>query len=112
MNKNINNDNRVVPNNNPTSFKENNDLITIQLNGNLNDTAKVGTPYTDPGVTVMNKGVDVTSSSQITVTNDKMGSKQNKDTYNFTEAGSYVLKYSVTYNGKTETTTRTVTVSQ
>ena len=92
--------------------KENNDLITIQLNGNLNDTAKVGTPYTDPGVTVMNKGVDVTSSSQITVTNDKMGSKQNKDTYNFTEAGSYVLKYSVTYNGKTETTTRTVTVSQ
>ena len=34
MNKNINNDNRVVPNNNPTSFKENNDLIKLKSHFN------------------------------------------------------------------------------
>ena len=87
-------------------------LLTVQMNGNMNDTATINQPYTDPGVKVSSDGVDVTDQATITVVCDKLGtSKGQKESYTFTEAGTVTLKYTVKYNGNTETTTRNITVS-
>ena len=89
-----------------------NNLITIQINGNMNDTATTNAAYQDQGITVTSDGVDVTSKSTITVTCSKLGTnKGQKESYTFTEAGEYTLKYTVSYNGNTESASRVITVT-
>ena len=90
-------------------------LLTYVLAGNLKDTAKVNVLYTDPGITsVSNDGVDVTKNAKITVSCPELGTsgKAQKETYTFTKAGTYTLKYTITYNGASETVARTITVSE
>lgn len=88
-------------------------LLTYELNGNLKDTATVGNSYTDAGIKVFSDGIDVTSKAKITVSCAELGTsgKAQKETYTFTKAGTYTLKYTISYNGSTETATRTITVS-
>ena len=89
-------------------------LLTYVLAGNLKDTAKVNVLYTDPGITsVSNDGVDITKNAKITVSCPELGTsgKAQKETYTFTKAGTYTLKYTITYNGASETVARTITVS-
>ena len=88
-------------------------LLTYELNGNLKDTATVGSSYTDAGIKVFSDGIDVTSKAKITVSCAELGTsgKAQKETYTFTKAGTYTLKYTISYNGSTETATRTITVS-
>ena len=88
-------------------------LLTSELNGNLKDTATVGNSYTDAGIKVFSDGIDVTSKAKITVSCAELGTsgKAQKETYTFTKAGTYTLKYTISYNGSTETATRTITVS-
>lgn len=89
-------------------------LLTYELLGNLKDTAIVGTNYTDPGIkAVYNDGIDVTSKAKITVSCPELGinGKIQKDTYTFTKAGTYTLKYTIKYEETTETATRTIIVS-
>jgi len=88
-------------------------LFTYELNGNLKDTATVGNSYTDAGIKVFSDGIDVTSKAKITVSCAELGTsgKAQKETYTFTKAGTYTLKYTISYNGSTETATRTITVS-
>ncbi len=90
-------------------------LLTYVLAGNLKDTAKVNILYTDPGITsVSNDGVDITKNAKITVSCPELGTsgKAQKETYTFTKAGTYTLKYTITYNGASETVARTITVSE
>ena len=90
-------------------------LLTYVLAGNLKDTAKVNVLYTDPGITsVSNDGVDITKNAKITVSCPELGTsgKAQKETYAFTKAGTYTLKYTITYNGASETVARTITVSE
>lgn len=90
-------------------------LLTYVLAGNLKDTAKVNVLYTDPGITsVSSDGVDVTKDAKITVSCPELGTsgKAQKETYTFTKAGTYTLKYTITYNGASETVARTITVSE
>lgn len=90
-------------------------LLTYVLAGNLKDTAKVNVLYTDPGITsVSNDGVDITKNAKITVSCPELGTsgKAQKETYTFTKAGTYTLKYTITYNGASETVARTITVSE
>ena len=90
-------------------------LLTYVLAGNLKDTAKVNVLYTDPGITsVSNDGVDITKNAKITVSCPELGTsgKAQKETYTFTKAGTYTLKYTITYNGASETVARTMTVSE
>ena len=90
-------------------------LLTYVLAGNLKDTAKVNVLYTDPGITsVSNDGVDVTKNAKITVSCPELGTsgKAQKETYTFTKAGTYTLKYTITYNGASVTVARTITVSE
>lgn len=90
-------------------------LLTYVLAGNLKDTAKVNVLYTDPGITsVSNDGVDITKNAKITVSCTELGTsgKAQKETYTFTKAGTYTLKYTITYNGASETVARTITVSE
>lgn len=90
-------------------------LLTYVLAGNLKDTAKVNVLYTDPGITsVSNDGVDVTKDAKITVSCPELGTsgKAQKETYTFTKAGTYTLKYTITYNGASVTVARTITVSE
>lgn len=90
-------------------------LLTYVLAGNLKDTAKVNVLYTDPGITsVSNDGVDITKNAKITVSCPELGTsgKAQKETYIFTKAGTYTLKYTITYNGASETVARTITVSE
>lgn len=90
-------------------------LLTYVLAGNLKDTAKVNVLYTDPGITsVSNDGVDITKNAKITVSCPELGTsgKAQKETYTFTKAGTYTLKYTITYNGTSETVARTITVSE
>ena len=90
-------------------------LLTYVLAGNLKDTAKVNVLYTDPGITsVSNDGVDITKNAKITVSCPELGisGKAQKETYTFTKAGTYTLKYTITYNGASETVARTITVSE
>lgn len=89
-------------------------LLTYVLAGNLKDTAKVNVLYTDPGITsVSSDGVDITKNAKITVSCPELGTsgKAQKETYTFTKAGTYTLKYTITYNGASETVARTITVS-
>lgn len=88
-------------------------LLTYELNDNLKDTATVGNSYTDAGIKVFSDGIDVTSKAKITVSCAELGTsgKAQKETYTFTKAGTYTLKYTISYNGSTETATRTITVS-
>ena len=88
-------------------------LLTYEVIGNLKDTATVGSSYTDSGIKVFSDGIDVTSKAKITVSCAELGTsgKSQKETYTFTKAGTYTLKYSISYNGSTETATRTITVS-
>lgn len=90
-------------------------LLTYVLAGNLKDTAKVNVLYTDPGITsVSNDGVDITKNAKITVSCPELGTsgKAQKETYTFTKAGTYTLKYTITYNGASVTVARTITVSE
>ena len=88
-------------------------MITYSVNGNSNDSATVNTSYQDPGIVVYADAVDVTSKSTITVTCPELGtSKDQKESYTFTSAGTYTLKYTINYNGQTETATRTITVTE
>lgn len=90
-------------------------LLTYVLAGNLKDTAKVNVLYTDPGITsVSNDGVDITKNAKITVSCPELGTsgKAQKETYTFTKVGTYTLKYTITYNGASETVARTITVSE
>ena len=90
-------------------------LLTYVLAGNLKDAAKVNVLYTDPGITsVSNDGVDITKNAKITVSCPELGTsgKAQKETYTFTKAGTYTLKYTITYNGASETVARTITVSE
>ncbi len=88
-------------------------MITLQLNGESDDTASVNTAYTDPGVTVYNNGIDVTSKAEISVTCVELNTNNGpNESYTFTTAGEYTLKYSVTYNKQIEYTTRKITVSE
>lgn len=90
-------------------------LLTYVLAGNLKDTAKVNVLYTDPGITsVSSDGVDVTKDAKITVSCPELGTsgKAQKETYTFTKAGTYTLKYTITYNGASVTVARTITVSE
>ena len=90
-------------------------LLTYVLTGNLKDTAKVNVLYTDPGITsVSSDGVDVTKDAKITVSCPELGTsgKAQKETYTFTKAGTYTLKYTITYNGASVTVARTITVSE
>ena len=90
-------------------------LLTYVLAGNLKDTAKVNVLYTDPGITsVSNDGVDITKNAKITVSCPELGisGKAQKETYTFTKAGTYTLKYTITYNGASVTVARTITVSE
>ena len=90
-------------------------LLTYVLAGNLKDTAKVNVLYTDPGITsVSNDGVDVTKDAKITVSCPELGTsgKAQKETYTFTKADTYTLKYTITYNGASVTVARTITVSE
>lgn len=90
-------------------------LLTYVLAGNLKDTAKVNVLYTDPGITsVSNDGVDITKNAKITVSCPELGTsgKAQKETYTFTKASTYTLKYTITYNGASETVARTITVSE
>ena len=88
-------------------------LLTYEVIGNLKDTATVGSSYTDSGIKVFSDGIDVTSKAKITVSCAELGTsgKSQKDSYTFTKAGTYTLKYSISYNGSTETATRIITVS-
>ena len=90
-------------------------LLTYVLAGNLKDTAKVNVLYTDSGITsVSSDGVDVTKDAKITVSCPELGTsgKAQKETYTFTKAGTYTLKYTITYNGASVTVARTITVSE
>lgn len=100
---------KETPENKPTE-----DLITIKINGADPATETLsGTSvtYTDPGISVYSNGIDVTDKATITVscTNGDKG-KSNKSTYTFTEDKDYTLTYNITYNGQTETETRTIKV--
>lgn len=88
-------------------------LLTYEVIGNSKDTATVGSSYTDSGIKVFSDGIDVTSKAKITVSCAELGTsgKSQKDSYTFTKAGTYTLKYSISYNGSTETATRIITVS-
>lgn len=88
-------------------------LLTYEVIGNSKDTATVGSSYTDSGIKVFSDGIDVTSKAKITVSCAELGTsgKSQKETYTFTKAGTYTLKYTISYNGSTETATRTITVS-
>lgn len=88
-------------------------LLTYEVIGNSKDTATVGSSYTDSGIKVFSDGIDVTSKAKITVSCAELGTsgKSQKETYTFTKAGTYTLKYSISYNGSTETATRIITVS-
>lgn len=93
--------------------KKDNDLIVIELNQDSSDRLTLesdSVTYTDPGVKVMNNGVDVTNDSTIKVSCSN--GEKNINTYTFTDAGTYTLTYTVTYNGQTlPVQTRTITVS-
>ncbi|MBP3635753.1 MAG: transglycosylase domain-containing protein [Bacilli bacterium] len=90
----------------------NNNLLTYKLNGNIDDKAVVNKTYTDPGIIVYNEGIDITDKATITVTCTELGTnKKQKDTYTFTKAGKYTLKYTIKYNNSVETTTRAITVT-
>lgn len=88
-------------------------LLTYEVIGNSKDTATVGSSYTDSGIKVFSDGIDVTSKAKITVSCAELetSGKSQKDSYTFTKAGTYTLKYSISYNGSTETATRIITVS-
>ena len=69
------------------------------INGDQTLTIEKGSTYEDPGATATYKDTDITSSVVTTVTVDT------------TTAGTYTIKYNVTYNGKNaEEVTRKVTV--
>ena len=86
-------------------------IITYKLNGNESDSAEVNKAYQDPGIIAYDSGVDITSKAKITVSCPELGtSKGQKESYTFTKAGTYTLKYTISYNGATETATRTITV--
>ena len=88
-------------------------MITYSVNGNSNDNATVNATYQDPGIVVYADAVDVTNKSTITVTCAELGtSKDQKESYTFTSAGTYTLTYTISYNGQTETASRTVTVTE
>ena len=88
-------------------------LLTYEVIGNSKDTATVGNSYTDSGIKVFSDGIDVTSKAKVTVSCAELGTsgKTQKETYTFTKAGTYTLKYTISYNGSTETATRIITVS-
>ena len=86
-------------------------IITYKLNGNESDSTEVNKAYIDPGIVAYESGVDITSKAKITVTCPELGTnKGQKESYTFTKAGNYTFKYTISYNGETETATRSITV--
>ncbi len=90
-------------------------LITYKMSGNEQDKATIGTPYIDPGFTaIYSDGIDVTKNAKVLVSCAQLNidNKAQKESYTFTKAGTYTLKYTITYAGTTEVATRTITVSE
>lgn len=98
-----------------TNSETTSSLLTYELSGNLNDTTVVGQSYKDPGIkAVYNDGVDITKNVKITVSCPELGisGKNQGETYTFSTSGTYTLKYTITYNGSSETATRKITVKE
>ena len=97
-----NNDNKVTE-----------DLLTATVKGNNSVSATIGTPYTDPWITVSSNGTDVTNKATITPSSTpSAGVTINDKTYTFTTAGTYTINYSISYNGSTTKASRTIIVSE
>ena len=99
--------------------KDDTSLINPQLNGNLTDTIKVGNTYADPGVKLLENGIEVASDkiTKITVTcvdsaGNNKGTKGNRENYTFDEKGTYKLNYSIVYKGQTYSASRTIEVTE
>ncbi|MDD3341871.1 MAG: transglycosylase domain-containing protein [Bacilli bacterium] len=86
---------------------------TFSLDGKTSDVASVGSPYTDPGVIVMDDGALV-ASSKYTVTKtikNSTGAEFTGTTLTAT-AGTYTIRYTIKYSGVTDSSlVRTVIVS-
>lgn len=96
-------------NNKPNKPTE--DLITITVLGNSNESLNLvstNVTYTDPGIKVMNNGIDVTSESTISVSCSN--GEKDKSIYTFTQEGDYTLTYNITYNDQKETETRNIKI--
>ncbi len=100
---------------NNENSKNDNDLITILITGNSEDSVKLtssNVTYKDPGIKVMNNGIDVTNKATIVVScSNGENNKPNESTYTFTKIGDYTLTYTITYNGTTQTETRNIKVT-
>ena len=85
--------------------------LTTELKPESGTKITVGSTYNDPGVTVYSNGVDVTKDAKITYSCSGEGvCSGSNGTYTFDKAGTYTIKYSITYNKATDNTTRTITV--
>lgn len=86
---------------------------TFSLDGKTSDTATVGSPYTDPGVIVMDGGALVANSKYTVTKTIKNSSGTEFTATNFTQtAGTYTIRYTIKYNGVTDSSlVRTVIVS-
>lgn len=78
--------------------------INAILNGESNVNVSLGSKYNDLSVKVTEDGVDVTSSANINITID------GKPQFELVEAGTYKIKYNITYKDFKKTLERTVTI--
>ena len=87
--------------------KEEDKLVTLQVSGS--DTAVVNQSFTEPTVTLYEDGTEIPSSKY--TLSDSYPNSYNKGEHKFTEAGEFVIKFTVTYNGKTYTESKTINVT-
>ena len=94
------------------TFNPTDTIITAELNGDSFISFTIGDPdFVDPGVSVYDNLVDVTSQATITTT---ITNKDNQvvTAIDFTTPGTYTITYQVTYKTYTESFVRTIEVKQ
>ena len=90
-----------------TGKSDDDKLVTLQVSGS--DTAVVNQSFAEPTVTLYEDGTEIPSSKY--TLSDSYPDSYNKGEHKFTEAGEFVIKFTVTYNGKTYTESKTINVT-
>lgn len=83
------------------------DTINVGLSGSESITNSIGTPYHELGIIVTKNGIDVTSDASYTY-KIKDASSNDIGYIPYTEAGTYKIEYTITYQGQSYKKTRTV----
>ena len=85
--------------------------ITIELKGQYSMSITVNTTFTDPGYSVKEGNIDVTSKAKVTKKITDTSTNKTVEKIDTSKVGTYKITYTINYEETSKTLTRTVTIA-